>query len=89
MYTITYHHKIPDDLDNISTAQKKIIKKAIEDKLATDPQFFGQPLRFTLKGLRKLRVGNYRVVFQLLEDEVFIVLIEHRSRVYKKVEKRM
>lgn len=88
MYKITYHQRIPEDLECISTAQKKIIKKAIEEKLSADPQFFGKPLQFSLKGLRSLRVGNYRVVFQIIDEEIFIVLIEHRSTVYKSIKKR-
>jgi mRNA interferase RelE/StbE len=89
MYKLTYHHKVPEDLKKLSKTNKLVIKKSIEGKLVHDPIFFGDPLRFSLKGLRKLRVGNYRVVFQLLEKEVFIVLIEHRSKVYKSASKRI
>jgi hypothetical protein len=45
-------------------------------------------LRFSLKGLRSLRVGDYRVVFRIQKNEVFIVLIAHRSFVYKEADKR-
>jgi mRNA interferase RelE/StbE len=89
MYKVSYHHKILEDLERISSAQKKVIKKAIEDKLTTEPQFFGKPLQFTLKGLRSMRVRDYRVVFELSKDEVFIILIEHRATVYKSIEKRV
>lgn len=89
MFKITYHHKVSEDLALITLTAKKQIRKAIEEKLAIDPQFFGKPLQFSLKGLRSMRVGNYRVVFQLNPPEVFIVLIEHRSTVYKNAEKRV
>lgn len=88
MYTITYHHKIPDDIAKLSATAKKTIKKAIEDKLTAEPEFFGKPLQFSLKGLRSMRVGDYRVVFLLSKREVFIVLIEHRSTVYQSILKR-
>lgn len=88
MYTITYHHQIPDGVAKLSASAKKAIRKAIEDKLTTEPEFFGKPLQFSLKGLRSMRVGDYRVVFLLTKREVFIVLIEHRSTVYGSILKR-
>lgn len=89
MYQISYHHKIPDDLAKIALTDKKSIRNAIETKLQMDPKFFGKPLQFSLKNLRSLRVGNYRVVFQLTETEIFVVLIEHRSKVYESAKKRL
>jgi len=89
MYTVTYHSKVAEDIKGLSAAAKRQIKTAIEDKLMSEPTLFGKPLQFSLKGLRSLRVGNYRVVFSLSENEVYIVLIAHRSVVYKNVVKRL
>ena len=89
MYEINYHKKIIDDISVISTPHKNAIKKAIEEKLINAPEIFGKPLQFSLTGLRSLRVGDYRIVFQLKKQEVFIVLIAHRSIVYTLVEKRI
>ncbi len=88
MFDISYHHKVADDILHISTTHRRDIQKAIEDKLATSPVFFGKPLQFSLKGLRSMRVGDYRVVFKLTKQEVFVVLIGHRSIVYKQAPKR-
>lgn len=43
------------------------------------------PLRFPLTGLYKLRVGDWRVLYRLLNDErvVFVVSLGHRSEVYE------
>lgn len=89
MYEITYHHRVVDDLAKISTRTKIIIRKAIEEKLVTEPEFFGKPLQFSLKGYRSMRVGDYRVVFRLTKREVFIILIEHRAKVYQNAIKRV
>ena len=89
MFGITYHKKIVDDISVVSTSHKNAIKKAIEEKLTAEPEFFGKPLHFSLAGLRSLRVGDYRVVFQLKKKEVFVVLIAHRSVVYTLVSKRI
>ncbi len=88
MFTITYHRKVSDDIANVAVVHRRAIKRAIEEKLITAPQFFGKPLQFSLVGLRTLRVGDYRVVFRLQRKEVFVVLIAHRSVVYKLINSR-
>ncbi len=89
MYTVSYHSKVIDDIVNLSSPVRRQVKNAIEEKLMTEPTLFGKPLQFSLKNLRSLRVGNYRVVFQISKNEVFIVLIAHRSVVYKLAGKRI
>ncbi|MGE0634370.1 MAG: type II toxin-antitoxin system RelE/ParE family toxin [Pseudobdellovibrionaceae bacterium] len=84
VYKIEYVSSVKDDLKSISKSDKEQIKKAIEKKLATNPIEFGKPLQYSLKGLRRLRVGNYRIIFKIDEEEqtVLIVKIGHRKEVY-------
>lgn len=89
MFEITYHKKIADDISIISTSHRLALKKAIEEKLTNAPEFFGKPLRFSLAGLRSLRVGDYRIIFQLKKKEIFVILIARRSVVYTLVNKRI
>lgn len=88
MYRITYHLQVSNDLKSIGTRAQRHVRQAIETKLALAPVRFGKPLQHSLRGLRSLRVGDYRVVFQLSGRELFIVLIAHRSVVYKRAHKR-
>lgn len=44
----------------------------------------GLPLRSSLKGYRKLRIGNYRVIYLIRKPDIIILLIGHRSDVYKR-----
>lgn len=64
------------------------IKKAIETKLTSRPEIFGMPLRATLGGYWKLRVGDWRVVYIVSVKTVKIILIAHRREVYDLAEKR-
>ena len=84
MYKIDYVDSVKEDLSSISKAHKEQIRKAIEKKLATNPIEFGKPLQYSLKGLRRLRVGDYRIIFQIEEEKktVLIVKIGHRREVY-------
>lgn len=88
-FDIAYHELVvKDDIPRLSTADKIRVKKAIEKKLITEPEAFGKPLRRSLKGYRKLRIGDYRVIFRIEGEKVKIFLIAHRSVVYQMMSKR-
>lgn len=87
-FEIVYHELvIIDDIPKLSSVWKDRIRIAIEERLTTRPDFYGKPLRKSLKGYRKLRVENYRVIFAIEGRTVKILMIAHRSMVYKKVDK--
>jgi len=65
------------------------IKKAIEQRLSISPHQYGEPLKKTLKGYWKLRVGDYRVVYKIERNEVLIFEIIKRKDVYRKIFKRI
>lgn len=88
-FDIVYHPDVVEkDIPKLSLSDKSRIKKAIEDKLITHPELFGKPLRRSLKGYRKLRVGDYRVIYRIESAKVKIFCIAHRSVVYTKSAKR-
>ncbi|MHB8154864.1 MAG: type II toxin-antitoxin system RelE family toxin, partial [Candidatus Omnitrophota bacterium] len=65
MYKVIYHPDIPKhDLFKIPQNIKEIIRRAIEGRLTQEPFVVGEPLRHSLKGHRKLRVGDYRVIYR-------------------------
>jgi len=85
LYQIEYLESVvEDDLPNLSTSAKKLIRKAIEERLMVDPIGFGKPLRYSLKGHRRLRVSDYRVVYRIEPERhtVVIIAIKHRKEVY-------
>lgn len=71
-------------MPNLSISAKKLIRKAIEERLMVDPIGFGKPLRYSLKGHRRLRVSDYRVVYRIDSQNhtVVIIAIKHRKDVY-------
>jgi mRNA interferase RelE/StbE len=84
MYKIEYlENVVEDDIPSLSKSEKLKIKKAIEEKLVNDPVRFGKPLQYSLKGCRRLRVGDYRVIYIIEKAVVLIVKIGHRKEVYK------
>ncbi|WP_395463581.1 type II toxin-antitoxin system RelE/ParE family toxin [Wolbachia endosymbiont of Cantharis cryptica] len=61
-------------------------KKAIEERLKTDPANRGEALRHELKGYRRLRVGKCRVVYHVnvIKYLVTVASIKYRKDVYEK-----
>jgi mRNA interferase RelE/StbE len=88
-YKLIYHPDVKKiDLPKIDNQNKTMIKRAIEERLATQPEAYGKPLQRTLKGYWKLRVGDFRVVFKIIGDEILILAIMHRKNIYSQVKKR-
>lgn len=89
-FRVLYHHQVvEDDMHRLSTADRRRIQQAVEEKLAVNPNVFGKTLRRSLKGYRSLRSGNYRIVFRIENDSVKIFLIAHRSVVCQEIQKRL
>lgn len=89
-FELRYHPDVRDvDILQLNETLKKHIKKAIEERLSISPHQYGEPLRKTLKGYWKLRVGDYRVVYKVEGNEVWIFAIINRKDVYTKVTKRI
>jgi len=80
---------VNDDIPAIDVSKRNQIQQAIELKLTTRPELYGKPLRFSLKGARSLRVGDYRILFVLEGQRVTIVGIFHRSVAYTRAENRI
>ncbi len=76
---------VKEDIPSLPKKIKSIIKKAIEERLMKDPIGFGKPLRYSLKGHRRLRVGDYRIVYRIEKEKncVLIIAIKHRKEVYE------
>jgi len=89
-YKLKYHPDVKrSDLPKIDVKNRGMIKRAIEDRLATQPEVYGKPLQKTLKGYWKLRVGDYRIVFKVSSDNILILGIIHRKEVYRLIKKRI
>ena len=88
-YQLKYHPDVKKiDLPKIDVKNRNMIRKAIEERLARQPEIYGKPLQRNLKSYWKLRVGDYRVIFKVSGMNIFIFGIIHRKEVYKLIEKR-
>lgn len=89
-FSLHYHPAVgKEDIPDIPRNLRRRIADAIESRLTLQPHQYGAPLRKTLKGYWKLRVGDYRVVYKLEKDDVLILAIRHRKTVYDDMRRRM
>jgi len=83
IYELKYSDQVIEyDIPKLSKPVKERIKNTIESKLLIDPIRFGKPLRYNLKGCRRLRVGDYRVIYQVADTQINILVIQHRKDCY-------
>lgn len=84
-YVIEYDIAIEEKLRKIPKTIRKRIREAIESRLMTAPLDYGKPLLKEWKGYRRLRVGDYRIIYRVIEEKimVFIIEIDHRKNVYE------
>jgi mRNA interferase RelE/StbE len=84
-YQVEYLESVVDeDIPALPKRIKSTVKTAIEERLMVDPIGFGKPLRYSLKGHRRLRVSDYRVVYRIDADHhiIIIIAIKHRKDIY-------
>lgn len=89
-FRIEYHYLvIKEDIPRLSKFWRDEVRLAIETKLTTHPDLYGKPLRRSIAGYKRLRVGDYRIIFRIEGKMVKIMIIGHRSVVYEMIKNRI
>ena len=82
-YNIVYKKSVQRDLKRLSKAEVHRILNQVEEELSKKADTY-PVLKGQFAGLRKYRVGDYRVIYALLGDDVIVLRISHRKDVYRK-----
>ena len=79
----TYKGSAVKVMERIAKADRARLVEAI-DRLSENP-FLGSALKGESRGLRRLRIGDYRVLYELQHGElvVLVVRVAHRLEVYR------
>ena len=85
-WTIEIQKSAKKELAKLDKTAADRILRFLEERIATDedPRRFGEDLTENLAGLWKYRIGDFRVIAEIQEDRivVLVVRIGHRSKVY-------
>ena len=74
-WELIYHKDVADDLKSVGPSAAKRIIKTIDQKLTCEPEKFGVPLSHHLSDFRKLKIGDFRVVYQVLKGKVVVFVL--------------
>ena len=72
-------------LHNVPEKVRPAILEFLGGGLSTDPNRVGSPLHREVAGLHSTRRGEYRVIYQVLNDdrEVIVHRVQHRRDAYR------
>jgi mRNA-degrading endonuclease RelE of RelBE toxin-antitoxin system len=78
----------PEGLRHLNRLPDKVRHAALETifgPIAENPRRLGKPLVGELEGLRSARRGDYRVIYEILEDDEIVLIhrVQHRRDVYR------
>ena len=86
-WTIEYDPGALKDLKKLGRTMQREILDYMDRRIgeANDPRDFGKPLRASKFGLWRYRVQDYRIICELQEKRlvVLVVAVGHRRRVYE------
>lgn len=91
-YTVIYEEDvIREDLPRLDETTRQRVIKEVGEKLSVGPDPYGRPLKSALKGYRRLRVGDYRVIYRVNRRDrlVLVVMVIHRRTRYRGVKERI
>jgi mRNA interferase RelE/StbE len=81
---IVFKKSVLKELKRLGASESLRVAIAIAEELSDQPQRY-KPLTGPLAGLRRLRIGDVRVVFAILKspERVVILRVGHRKDVYE------
>lgn len=82
-YNVGYKRSVERDLKKLPKAEARRILDQIEEELPEKADAY-PVLKGQFAGLRKFRVGDYRVIYAILGKEAVVLRVGHQKDVYRK-----
>lgn len=88
-WTLTFKKEAEKEFGKLDPPVRKRILKFLEERVIyqDDPRVLGKTLMGPFKDLLRYRVGDYRIICQIRDQQIVISVIHiaHRKEVYKGV----
>ena len=85
-YNVEYSKTDMNTIKKLDSLTSKLIRTWIEKNLidTENPRIKGKALTGDLKGLWRYRVGDYRILADIQDDKIVILILDigHRSKIY-------
>jgi len=81
-YQLIYTRRAFRDIRSLDHQARKRVKMALE-KLRENPFESAQKLNNPAFGTYRLRIGDYRVIFDIEDEKLIILRVGHRKDIYR------
>ena len=81
-YKLVYTDRAVKDIKKLDIIARRCLKKALE-KLSISPLEYSTKLINSKIGEYRFRIGDYRVIFDLVDGEIVILRVGHRREIYR------
>jgi mRNA interferase RelE/StbE len=82
MYKILFTYRSLKDLESIDHGTQKRIAAKLKE-YSSEPLKYSKKLINTNLGTYRFRIGDYRIIFDIDEENIVILRIGHRKNIYK------
>lgn len=84
IWSIDWDHRALKELRSLDKQNQQKILKYLNDRVSPNPRVFGKELSANLSGLWRYRVENFRIVCQIEDHKlrVLVVTVGHRKDIY-------
>ncbi|MEW6685176.1 MAG: type II toxin-antitoxin system RelE/ParE family toxin [Candidatus Edwardsbacteria bacterium] len=83
-YHLVYTRRACRDIDNLDLTIKRRLKAAME-RLSQATKEHSEVLRNPEIGSFRMRVGDYRVIFDIEGSDIVILRVGHRREIYRRL----
>ena len=82
-YTLVFTRRAARDLEALEPNTRRRIGKALE-RYRDEPLRHARPMAHPSLGGYRFRVGDYRIIFDMEGEEIVVLRVGHRSRIYRR-----
>ncbi len=82
-YTLVYTRRAQRDIKKLEADTKERIGKALL-RFSEEPLRFAEKLSDPILGEYRFRIGDYRVIFDIEQNEIVVLRVGHRREIYKR-----
>lgn len=87
IWKVEFDNRARKELRKLDSQTQDRILKWLRQTIATDedPRRTGKSLKGLMKGLWRYRVGNYRIISQIQDENILILVVRigHRGDIYE------
>ena len=82
-YRLIYTQRAIKDIESLDPVVKQRIGKTLL-RYEKAPLSFAEPLKESQIGSYRFRIGDYRVIFDLVKEQIVVLRVGHRREIYRR-----